>query len=207
MKDLDRRGKTYKLDNLPQLASNCFKHRDKIGYTGSIVIRNLKASKAFWHYAIIYGFDKDGTLWLIENNSNGIECITWADFILEFDSFIFEHIETTPNRYSEIMKRALERSKLYYRGGENNCEHFANYCVFGELKSLQADKVKFGVDIFISIIEARILMIPNKMSIDLLNEIKEIRDLIGLERRPKLAKILNDHQSKMEELDKNKKRA
>jgi hypothetical protein len=36
---------------------------------------------AYKHFGFVYGFDVDDTLWVIENNINGVECITYRDFL------------------------------------------------------------------------------------------------------------------------------
>src|SRR4051812_10627716 len=128
-KSLDRKDQTYRLDKMPKLELNCFLYGAVEGYTGSIVRRPLKNGGPFNHYGFVYGFDETDTLWMIENNDYGVECVTWRDFLSHSSEFEFVHYELEPSKHSEILLRAFERSKLYYEAGHNNCEHFVNYCV------------------------------------------------------------------------------
>jgi hypothetical protein len=145
MKSLIRKDPTFKLNRLPKLTSHKFLHGKLTGFTGSIVRRKVVGNpKIYWHYAFIYGFDNNKTLWVIENNDNGVECVTWRDFLSTRKYWELVHIETNLDNFADIMKRARERSKFHYSSSKNNCEHFINYCIFDNYLNFSiSEKNKF----------------------------------------------------------------
>ncbi len=191
-KSLDRLDPTYRLDRLPKLDCNSFSWGGKVGYTGSIVRRPLKKGGPFNHYGVVYGFDDANTLWMIENNDYGVECVTWRDFLSQSFEVEFVHFELEPSRHSEILLRAFERSELLYEAGHNNCEHFANYCVHGKLESFQADGVKKMADALFSLVEMRILMSPNSRDHQLILEWNKLRETLKLERNAEMQNLINN---------------
>jgi hypothetical protein len=174
MKSLERIDTTYRLNELPRLKSRSIKYGDKILYTGSIVRRPLKGlAKFYWHYAFIYGLDTKKRLLLIENNEDGVECITWKDFTVGQKWEVF-HIEDNPKGFNTIMKRAKEKSKHPYQGAENNCEHFVNYCLFGKEESEQTNNTKKFTDALFSIMEMQLLNTPDSsLALESLDNIRE----------------------------------
>lgn len=184
MNSLKRCDVTYKLNKLPVLTNRHFKYNNLKGFTGSIVRRKVKGPiKIYWHYAFIYGFDKYKNLLLIENNDDGVECITWRDFLINpKDHWEFFHIEVNPNNFDKILKRAKERAKHPYNPTKNNCEHFVNYCLFEKLESIQVENTKLGANAFLMYLEMRLINTPSKSVLAMLNQLNEMRQLLDLNR-------------------------
>jgi hypothetical protein len=192
MKALQRINPTYTLDNLPQIKSNSFIHGDIIGYSGSIFRRKITGPlKIYWHYAIFYGVDFHERLLFIENNRDGVECVTWDDFVMN-EKWELHHTEPNLTRFSDIMKRAKEKVKYEYQGSENNCEHFVNYCVFGREESEQANNTKKVADAFWTIAEMNLLKGPGGDDPVLAEAMNDFREVFNLKRNiPKFGEKLD----------------
>ncbi len=182
MNTLLRKNPTYKLDNLPKLSSFSFNCGDEIGYTGTIVKRKLKKAGPALHYGFLYGADASGNILVIENNDEGVECVTWEDFLSEAIDFEFGYIEKNPKRHTEIMIRAHERANEKYILNLNNCEHFVNYCVHNKLESFQANLLNDFADKFIALAEIYYLKQSEPVYKDLLKEYNELRESFGIKR-------------------------
>lgn len=152
MKGITRNNITHRMDNLPELASNGFIWKGKVGYTGSLIKRTIPGTLLYKHYGLIYGFDKHGVLWVIENNLNGVECVTFDDFLAGNMNYKIEH-ETDPDQSTTIFLRAYERAHLKYDRRNNNCEHFATYAFYGTAMSLQAEISEHIANLGITIVE------------------------------------------------------
>lgn len=194
MENFKRHYTTYKMDMLPEIINYSFEFLGNIGNTGSIVRRRIKGPiKFYWHYAFIYGFDKENRLLLIENNKNGVECIFWNDFILDFKNFEIFHYETTTNNVVEIMKRAKERQIYSYNVDKNNCEHFVNYCIFKKLESIQVENTKNGSSILISCVETGLIFSQKPYVPILLNLCNKFRETYEINRgNPEFDKIVEN---------------
>lgn len=184
MKSLQRFDTTYKLNKLPELTSKSFKYNNLKGFTGSIVRRKIKGPiKIYWHYAFIYGFDTEKNLLLIENNDDGVECVTWRDFIINSkDHWEFFHIELNSENFDKIIKRAKERAKYPYNSSKNNCEHFVNYCLFEKFESIQVENTKLGANALLLYLEMRLINTPSNSVPAMLKHLNEMRQLLDLKR-------------------------
>ena len=112
MANIIRKNRTFKLDNLPKLVNNSFIYNNKIGLTGSVFSRPVINSLGIYkHYAIVYGFDENNVLWMIEHNINGVECITFDDFLNGQKRFKVEKFNN--NRF--IGEIILSRAKSKYK--------------------------------------------------------------------------------------------
>jgi hypothetical protein len=191
MKRLEREDRTYKLDELPALKSFEFSYKAVIAYTGSIVRRPLKRGGPFSHYGFVYGFGEDNTFYIIENNENGVECVTWRDFLSQGNDFEFMHYEFNPDRHEEILRRAQSRAHLRYEAGHNNCEHFVNYCVNEKNESMQANAVKGLTDAVMSLFEIQIVTHPDKHYRELIHGWNELRQKMKLERAPDFQSLVD----------------
>ena len=193
MKALQRHNPTYSLSRLPKLESNCIQDGNILGYTGTIVRRKIKGPiKIYWHYAFIYGFDKDNRLLLIENNEDGVECITWNDFILNHIHWEFVHFETDQDNFKSIMSRAKERARHSYDPNRNNCQHFINYCIFGKLESIQVDNTKLGVNALLLYFEMCLINTPDPYVPTLLKQVNKMRAFFDLKRgAPEIDEIVD----------------
>ncbi len=186
MKVFKRINATYKLNRLPKLKAVSFDHPNGIGYSGSIVRRRIKGPvKIYWHYAFIYGFDERGRILLIENNEDGVECISWADFNPEGVAWEFYHIETNSDNFKSIMSRARARAPHSYNSNKNNCEHFVNYCIFQKLESIQINNTKLVANAAMLYIEMRLLNTPDPGVPMILEYANKIRQVLGMERGAK----------------------
>ncbi|HWY36684.1 MAG TPA: hypothetical protein VNX68_18715 [Nitrosopumilaceae archaeon] len=192
MKDLKRLSQTYKLDKLPIITSYFFRYGKFELCTGSIFRRRLTGfkGKIYWHYAFFYGISQANEFLLIENNLHGPEGITETDFRNGFDHWELVHFEKTLDRFQEIMFRAKGQINDKYIVSENNCEHFVNYSVFGKKESKQAENTKSVADLVLTLLEARIMMFPDKLSSELLDDMDKVRKIIGLPRKEELNEIL-----------------
>ena len=156
------------MHKLPRLKSKSFTWNGKIGYQGSIIKRSIDSTIGIYrHWGFIYGFDKYNNLLIIENNTNGVECVHFEDFINGNKQYVIEHLQN-PEHSRKIIVRAKRRSRLQYDERKNNCEHFAKYCVHGLLKSIQVEVTEKGVDILLTFFEL----------MGTLNQNTEIRDII-----------------------------
>ena len=182
MKNLIRKHSTFPLSQLPELKSFSFEYNGLKGYSGSIFNRPLKGGGPFSHYAFFLGFDNNNTLWMVENNEDGVECVSWSDFMSESSQFEFVHLEPDRSRFNEIMNRANERSFLDYSAHLNNCEHFANYCVLDDFKSNQADVMIKLTDKILSILELHIVHQNDPILHDSLHDYNEIRQRLQVKR-------------------------
>jgi len=183
----------YPVTELPEVVIDSFIYDTKIGYCGSKFRRRVQGigGLVYYHYAFFYGFDNKGILWLIERNEDSVVCISFEDFILEFASCDIEYIENDPNKKEEILKRAREVASKSYKGDSNNCEHFVNYCVFGEHESNQAEITKAVVNTVISIYETLIVIRLDDKGFQILNKsIEDIRKFTNLERPKEIENII-----------------
>lgn len=183
MSPLLRKNITFRLDKLPKLISRSVTIDGHKAYTGTIVRRRIRGPvKLYWHYAFIYGVDENNNLLLLENNENGVECITWIDFLSDVKGWEAFYVESTPDNYEEIMNRAKKRAKYLYHRDKNNCEHFVNFCLFDKLESLQVDNTKLGVNALLFYWEARAVNTPGDAAAAFLRQLNKFRDTIGVSR-------------------------
>ncbi|MCW3102534.1 MAG: hypothetical protein JWO09_974 [Bacteroidetes bacterium] len=201
MKALIRNDKTYPPSQLPELESHYFLHNGIKAYSGSIFKRPLKRNGLFTHYAFFLGFDHDGTVWMLENNEDGVECVTWNDFMSKSDRSELVHLEPDDSQFSEIIKRVIERSTLEYNAHLNNCEHFVNYCVLYNFKSHQADGMRNITDKLLSLVELSILKQTDSAFHESLEDYNEVRELLQLKRGNE--KLDNKITEKIKHLNKN----
>jgi hypothetical protein len=186
---LHRLDKTYKLDNLPTLKSNSFNWNGLTGYSGSLIKRSMdKTAGVYRHYGFIYGFDNNDTLWVIENNENGVECVTFRDFIDKNIFYTIEH-NISPDNFGEIMDRAFERMHLPYERRTNNCELFTNYAIFGKLESGQTQRTEFFVNALITFVEINLSKYQG--TDEILKTYDEFRTTIKLDRNEDWNNLLN----------------
>lgn len=191
MNPLKRKQKTHRLNRLPILISNSFIWNDKIGYTGSQIIRPVRNTFGIYkHYGIIYGFDKNETLWIIENNLNGVECITYTDFMDGHPVNPIIIYNTSPIKCGLILQRAKEKSLAVYHQRTNNCEQFANFCLYGNSESLQVERTEMVVNVLISLIEIKVSFDKSENSTKILNEINSSRKILGINRSEKFEEYL-----------------
>ena len=184
MKALNRKHKTYRLNDLPELSSFSFKYNENHGYTGSIVRRRLNGKGPLWHYAFIYGFARhNDELLLVENNEDGVEAVSWPDFMAGASEFEIVYYEKDPGKYKQIMLRAYERCNEKYSAHDNNCEHFCNYCVHGRFESFQTDIIKKAADAVLCSLEMQSIHSNSQGLEQLLNTYNEIRIQFNLERK------------------------
>lgn len=189
MSELVRKGKAYRINELPKLKHDGFYYGDKLGYTGSIIKRAVPNTlNVVTHYGFIYGYDESGTLWIIENNTNGVECITLTDFLRGQNHYEIECNVSPFNKFL-ILKRAKEVAHLNYHSRNNNCEHFVNYCLTGNKNSDQVTKSELLVNLLISALEIRVNI--TSQNSELLESFNKIRNSINIERLPEFQVILD----------------
>ena len=190
MASIIRRNKTYRLNNLPELTNDSFVFNNVIGYTGSIFSRSVVNSLGiFKHYALFYGFDKNNVLWMIENNINGVECITFEDFLSGGNRYKIEKYVTNSFNSKLILSRAKSKVFAIYNN-DFNCEHFINYCHSGIAYSKQVEVVRTISDILISYYEIRVTIATKNE--ELLDSINKTRKLLKIERNIEFQKSLVD---------------
>ena len=186
---LHRQDRTYKLDNLPLLKSYAFDWNGLTGYSGSLIKRSIdKTAGVYRHYGFIYGFDHNDTLWIIENNEDGVECVTFRDFLANNRFYTIEH-NFDLNKFGKIMERAFERMHLPYHNRENNCELFVNYSLFGKLESGQTQRTEFFVDAVLTIIEINLSRYQGTNEI--LKSYDELRSTLKLKRKEEWNNLLD----------------
>ncbi|MFI0425322.1 MAG: hypothetical protein ACH34V_00050 [Flavobacterium sp.] len=181
MTNIIRKNKTSRLDNLPILVNNSFTYNNKIGLTGSIFSRPVINSLGIYkHYAIVYGYDENNVLWMIENNLNGVECITFDDFLNGQKRFKVEKFNN--NRFlGEIMlSRAKSKSKSIYIQNEFNCEHFVNFCLTGISYSKQIEITKVIADAIFTCVELNVSIKTRNQ--ELLDSLNNTRKILNIER-------------------------
>lgn len=194
---LVRMDKTYKLTNLPILSSARITYYGQIGYTGSVIKRPVKGSGGVYkHTGLVYGYDHSGTLWVIENNINGVECITLRDFLLGMNYKV--KLNLNPLMIGTILARAKERVNEKYHARDNNCESFTNYCVTGTLVSHQTKNTEAAVDVLLSISE--FYLATNSSKTIFVDNYNKLRKQLRIERHESIDKILNELIDKKNEL-------
>jgi hypothetical protein len=191
MAKINRKNKTYKLNNLPELMNNSFVFNNKTGITGSMFSRPVTNTfRIYKHYAIVYGFDKNNVLWMIENNVNGVECITFEDFLNSQNYFKVEAYVNNPFTSQLILQRAKSKSNAIYFPNDFNCEHFVNYCYTGISHSEQVQVTKSVFDVVISFLELKVGY--ETKNEELLNSINETRKILDIKRSPEFQKSLGE---------------
>jgi hypothetical protein len=191
MAKINRKNKTYKLNNLPELMNNSFVFNNKTGLTGSMFSRPVMNTLGIYkHYAIVYGFDKNNVLWMIENNVNGVECITFEDFLNNQNNFKIEAYINNPFTSQLILQRAKSKFNSIYFQNDFNCEHFVNYCYTGVSHSKQVQVTKSVFDIAISFLELKVGY--ETKDEELLNSINETRKILDIKRSPEFQKSLGE---------------
>ena len=191
MAKINRKNKTYKLNNLPELMNNSFVFNNKTGLTGSMFSRPVMNTLGIYkHYAIVYGFDKNNVLWMIENNVNGVECITFEDFLNNQNNFKIEAYINNPFTSQLILQRAKSKFNSIYFQNDFNCEHFVNYCYTGVSHSKQVQVTKSVFDIAISFLELKVGY--ETKNEELLNSINKTRKMLDIERSPEFHKSLEE---------------
>jgi len=191
MAKIIRKNKTYKLNNLPKLINNSFLFNNKAGLTGSIFSRTVTNTLGIYrHYAIVYGFDKNNVLWMIENNINGVECITFEDFLNNQNDFIVEAYINNPFTSQLILQRAKSKSNAIYFPNDFNCEHFVNYCRTGVSHSKQVQATKSVFNLAITYLELKVSY--QTKNEELLNSINKTRKVLDIERSSEFQKSLDE---------------
>lgn len=191
MAKINRKNKTYKLNNLPELINNSFVFNNKTGLTGSMFSRPVINTLGIYkHYAIVYDFDKNNVLWMIENNVNGVECITFEDFLNNQNNYKIEAYINNPFTSQLILQRAKSKFNSIYFQNDFNCEHFVNYCYTGVSHSKQVQVTKSVFDIAISFLELKVGY--ETKNEELLNSINETRKILDIERSPEFHKSLEE---------------
>ena len=191
MAKINRKNKIFKLNNLPELKNNSFVFNNKTGLTGSMFSRPVMNTLGIYkHYAIVYGFDKNNVLWMIENNVNGVECITFEDFLNNQNNYKIEAYINNPFTSQLILQRAKSKFNSIYFQNDFNCEHFVNYCYTGVSHSKQVQVTKSVFDIAISFLELKVGY--ETKNEELLNSINETRKILDIERSPEFHKSLEE---------------
>jgi hypothetical protein len=186
IKRLVRKDQTSHLnDLLPKLKSFAFSESGVIGYSGSIIKRPLTSEGLLSHYALFLGFDENGRGWMLENNEDGVECVTWKDFLSGSSMYEIVHFEKDLTRFKDVLKRIHERYHLKYVLLSNNCEHFVNFCVHSDFNSHQANRGKKFIDALSSIVEAYIITHENPSIRDAIESWDEMRNEIDVPRENK----------------------
>lgn len=185
MTKLIRKYPTYELNNLPKLKFKAFEYVNRIGlknmgYSGSVIFRSVPNTiNVFKHYGIIYGFDENETFWIIENNLNGVECVTLHDFLNGQEVY---GIKPNYLDIDIILERAKQKSFKLYNARYNNCEHFVNYCITGISSSEQSENTVSFANVLFSVIEIYAI-IRNPI---LLDSFTQIRETINIKRIPEI---------------------
>ena len=199
MAKIIRKNRTYRLNMLPLIVNNSFLHNNKVGLTGSIFSRPvINTFGIYKHYAIVYGFDKNNVLWMIENNINGVECITFDDFLNGQNIFKVEKYVNNTLSSQIILQRAKSKYNAIYNQNDFNCEHFVNYCHTGIAHSKQVLVTKTIFDFAISYYELRIS--SETKSIELLNSINKTRKMLNIERSPEFQNFLDEMMEKQNKI-------
>lgn len=188
---LIRFDKTHRLSNLPKISSPAFLVNNQIAYTGSMITRPVKNTLHIYkHFGFIYGADKSNTIWVIENNIRGVECISLRDFLQGCTSF-----EVTPNGNHILCALVMERARWIaqkpYDSRTNNCEHFVNYCLNGKHESIQTARTEGVANILLSIGEIAVCNTTNLKGI-ITKEMDGLRNNLNLKRPENVQKILNN---------------
>jgi hypothetical protein len=195
---LIRKHRTHKLTDLPQLSSTRIVYNGQIGYTGSVIRRPVKGAGGllYKHTGLVYGSDLNGTMWIIENNVNGLECITLEDFHLGMNFKV--ELNLNPLMIGVILGRAHERANEKYHARDNNCESFTNYCITGTLVSQQTKNTEAFVDILFSVSELYLAI--NTSGTTFVDNYTKLRKQLRIERHESIDKALNDIIKKKNEL-------
>lgn len=131
-------------DNLPELAENgqMIKLGNIIAYQGTIIKVEMPQNP-FNHWGLLYGYDKRGRLWIIDNTPKGIMVTDFREFT-SFGKLKYEFEPMTDkSKSAEIMKRAVEfyQKRKYFDNRKNNCECFVNFC-YGDIENPESSQSK-----------------------------------------------------------------
>lgn len=141
--NLKRIDKIHSLNDLPKLKYTAVKIDGKVFLSGAFIKR--KTLFNFDHFGILYGVDHKGTCWVIENNQNGVECVTFRDFMSGGNDFTIINNSKNIYFYKNIIERALKISEKAYDVWNFNCEHFVNYAVYSKAFSKQKEDAELFI--------------------------------------------------------------
>lgn len=191
MANIIRKNRTYRLENLPKLVNNSFIYNNKVGLTGSVFSRPVINSLGIYkHYAIVYGFDENNVLWMIEHNLNGVECITFDDFLNGQKRYKVEKFNNNRLLGEIMLSRAKSKSKSIYIQNEFNCEHFVNFCLTGRSYSKQIEITKVIADVIFTYVEVNVSIKTRDQ--ELLNSLNNTRKILNIERSEEWQKSLDN---------------
>lgn len=192
------RPQRYKLPDLPELrpGGNAFIYEERIGYTGSIIRRRGGMLNLIWHHALIYGYDKRNTLWVIENMPFGVYCVRFMEFSaagkLEYE--IIDLVED-PTASDSIIDKAKEFATNHpvFDELKNNCEMFVNYAHGKGKLSWQLQFGKWLVDTLLTATEMKLLTSKKSKNRDYIkNQIDNLRKSTELERPENIEQMFNE---------------
>lgn len=141
--NLKRIDKIHSLNDLPKLKYTAVKIGKKVFLSGAIIKR--KTLFNFDHFGILYGVDHKGTCWIIENNQNGVQCVTFRDFMSEKDDFTIINSSKNIYFYKNVIERAMKVSEKAYDLLNFNCDQFVNYAVYGKAFSKQKEDAELFI--------------------------------------------------------------
>lgn len=182
--NLVRNDKTYRMDNFPELSSNQFIWNGIIGYTGSLIRRPISITlNVYKHYGLIYGFDKNNVLWILENNLNGVECVTFKDFLAGSSNYVIKPLKDKSESLP-VLIRAFKYASLNKKySTKNTCEHFVNYALYGVARSFQVEVTEQIADVAISVAEIKIYHSRNPRRKEILKKLKDFRQTLNLPKQ------------------------
>jgi hypothetical protein len=173
----------YNLNNLPELESYTFQFESQVAYTGSIIKRSLnKGNGPLKHFGLVYGFDLQGTLWIIENNENGVELVTIRDFLAGCPTYEVVELNSEKKNVGGILSRVAERAHLPYHVRDNNCEQFAFFGLNGEHKSEQVKVAELIANKSLSLLELYISMSSRHLGPEWAADWNGLRETVRLPR-------------------------
>jgi hypothetical protein len=185
----------YKLPELPLLkpGGNAFKYEGRIGYTGSIVrCRWGSWLNPFWHYGIIYGYDKRNTLWVIENMPQGIYAVRFLEFTKMHYYEVTEYVES-PSESANIIERAKEfaQNNPVFDNLKSNCEMLVNYAHDKQNISWQVQISKWIANLILTATEINLDQSHGSKKEYIKKQIDNIRNIAEVDRPKSVDKILN----------------
>lgn len=164
--------------NLPDIGSHLVTPRSIYTHHGIYV-----GNKKIIQYSGFSGeeFNTDDIVPLNVHNRSSIEIVTIQDFLQGEEYWIEEHPYSSYSN-EEIVQRAYQRlEEKEYNLLFNNCEHFANWCIYGTEHSKQVENAKRIV--------GRVAK-PLKMAVDISHIAKYMKEYI--EGKISGAKLLNE---------------
>lgn len=136
------------VSNPPKITLNYFLFEDDTrAYIGTIIRRpTMQSYGLMYHFAIFWGCDDKGNIWLAQNNITGVGFVDFKTFMAGEDAYSVD-VCLNDSLQGVITERFNKCKNDVYHFQDNNCETFCNYLLYGKRESEQTNFISKVVDI------------------------------------------------------------